>query len=569
MDGYSGYYPVGHEPGGNFDRNMVVGWLREELRKADKVIFANALYDLGWLGRDCGIELDAERVVDVQYLVALLDEYRYSYALDDIAKDYLGEGKKTDVLKTAARAFGFDSKKDNPVANLWRLAPQYAGEYGQTDAQRTLDLFPVLWKKIEEEDLVAASQLEHGLIPILLDMRRRGVRVDLERAALTRKMLLDEYAATRQKIKSDTGLWVEPWSGTSVEKVLAVDGIVCPRTPKTNQPSIKKEFLKDVAAKSPLAFKILRLRKISKMGDTFIQSSIIDNHWMGRIHAQFHPLRSEDGGTVTYRFSSSDPNLQQVPARDEEFARLIRGIFLPEEGEYWAACDYSSQEPRLTVHFAEASNVRGGKAAGDLYRAFPRTDYHQMVADMCGIPRSPAKIINLGLSYGMGEPKLCHSLGYPTEWIERWDGNGLIEVAGPEGKELLEKYHTNAPFIGGLMKKVGQRARDRGFVRLLLGHRGRFPQDKGFKVPFHKAVNKLIQGSAAEQTKAAMIALWKEGFRNILVQVHDELGLSVVDGEQALKAKRIMEQCVQLLVPTVVDVEMGRSWGDPEFCPVD
>jgi DNA polymerase I-like protein with 3'-5' exonuclease and polymerase domains len=281
---------------------------------------------------------------------------------------------------------------------------------------------------------------------------------------------------------------------------------------------------------------------------------------------------------VSGRFSSSDPNLQNIPARDPELGPLCRSLYIPEEGELWAAEDYSSQEPRLTVHFANIAKLNGGDEAAERYNTDPNTDYHQFTAELCGIPRKEAKIINLGLAYGMGEAKLCHELGIPTEMIEIDDRKNpgqkrMLEVAGPEGKALLEKYHNKMPFMKGLTEMCTRRANIKGYIKTLLGRRCRFPKKdaKGVTIPegkpggtrwfTYKAMNRLIQGSAADQMKAAMLAIYREG-KVPLITVHDEIGLSVKDEKEARHWAEVMENSSKITVPNKVDVEIGVNWGD-------
>jgi len=241
---------------------------------------------------------------------------------------------------------------------------------------------------------------------------------------------------------------------------------------------------------------------------------------------------------------------------------------MPEPGQQWAACDYSQQEPRLMVHYAEAAGVAGARKAGEAYRGNPATDFHQFVADLTGLPRSKAKIINLGLAYGMGGAKLCLDLGLPVASVERTLPNGQVRkflVAGPEGQALLDQYHHHAPFVRGLTDACTRRAVRRRWIRTLGGRLCRFgvegdPKTRDWAYPY-QAMNRLIQGSAADQTKQAMLELWKQGIVP-LIQVHDELGASVESRDEATRIQHIMEHCVELRVPSKVDVELGPNWGE-------
>jgi DNA polymerase I-like protein with 3'-5' exonuclease and polymerase domains len=296
-----------------------------------------------------------------------------------------------------------------------------------------------------------------------------------------------------------------------------------------------------------LVKQIARAREINKSHTTFIDTILKHSH-KGRIHAEINQLRSDQGGTVTGRFSYSNPNLQQIPARNKELGPMIRSLFLPEEGHTWGCFDYSQQEPRLVVHYAALQNMY---AVGDVLEAYKDgdADFHEIVADMADIPRSQAKTINLGLFYGMGKNKLQAELGVNKE----------------RANDLFKQYHARVPFVKQLMDSVMARAQDRGKVRTLLGRLCRFhlwePNQFGIHKPLphdaalaehgpgirraytYKALNRLIQGSAADMTKKAMIELHKEGITPH-IQVHDELDISVSDN--ADKIKDIMESAVEL-----------------------
>jgi DNA polymerase I-like protein with 3'-5' exonuclease and polymerase domains len=311
---------------------------------------------------------------------------------------------------------------------------------------------------------------------------------------------------------------------------------------------------------------IVQAREYQKARSTFVDT-ILKHQVKGRIHAELHPLRSDNGGTVTGRFSYSNPNLQQIPARHGEIGPMIRSLFLPEEDCVWGAFDYSSQEPRIVVHYAKLMGFQGAEEFSQQYNQNANTDFHQMAADIVGVPRKQAKDINLGLFYGMGTKKLAASLGLEYE----------------DAQELFATYHDKVPFVRQLHEYCSNRATNKGVIRTLLGRRCRFdkwePNKYGVWKPMthkeaynehgpaikraftYKALNKLIQGSAADQTKAAMVALAEE---NILpmIQVHDELDISVESEKQAKEIKEIMETCAKLEVPSVVDAEVGANWGE-------
>jgi DNA polymerase I-like protein with 3'-5' exonuclease and polymerase domains len=560
-DDWEEYFPISHEGGGNLDQTLVIRWLKDQAKDPDRVwIFCHALYDMGW-ARRYGIHF-AGRVIDIQFLEALLDENADSYSLDNIGERRLGERKDYRLLKEALATYGLKG-----VADIGQLPSYCAAPYGRQDAGLTLRLFRHLNPLIKKYNLAEVARLEHDQIPVLLDMRERGIRLDLDHIERQRKEFQIRETMLVRRIKDLTNINVNAWDPTSIAAALVESGAVAredlPRTPKTNQVSVKADYLDSLTGEVPDA--VRQIRRWNKARTTFLEGYLLDRAVGGRLYGSFHPLRGEDGGTVTGRYSSSLPNLQNLPSpeKDKEVGTAVREGFLPEEGEMWAAEDYSSQEPRLTVHFAAEMRAPGAEKAVAAYRIDEGLDYHQMIADMCGIARKPAKDINLGLAYGMGGGLLCKSLGLPTEWKEvtfRGGQTKTIEVAGEEGQRLLDLYHEKVPFISFMTTTLTNQAKRNGFIETLAGRRAHFPLVNGERWYTHKALNRKIQGSAADQVKYAMKALFDEGF-TILTTIHDEVGLSVESREEAERAGKIMCECAPLVVPLKVDIDIGPSWG--------
>jgi DNA polymerase I-like protein with 3'-5' exonuclease and polymerase domains len=514
----------------------------------------NAMYDLGWLWAE-GIEVKG-RIVDTMIVAALIDENRFSYALNALGRDYLNERKSEKDLYDAAQSFGVNAKSE-----MWKLPAHFVGAYAEQDAALTLKLWQFFKGVIVKEDIADIFDLELQVLKVVFDMRKKGVRVDLEKAEELKVYLQREEEKVLQE---SGGKDIDIWAAASIAKAFDAKGLTYPKTPKSGQPSFTKNFLANHAHALPQA--VVRARELNKARTTFIDTIIKHQH-NGRIHAEAHSLRSDDGGTVTGRFSYSNPNLQQVPARNAEIGPMIRGLFLPEEGELWGAFDYSSQEPRLVVHYSSLLKLTGAQEFADQYNVDATTDFHQMAADIVGVPRKQAKDINLGLFYGMGKNKLAEQLGLDYE----------------DAKELFGEYHGKVPFVQQLADYVVNRASNKGVIRTLLGRKCRFdkwePNAYGLYKPqtyedayaehgpaikrafTYKALNRLIQGSAADQTKAAMVALHKEGITP-LIQVHDELDISVAEPETASVIQEIMETCVDMQIPSVVDAEFGPSWGE-------
>jgi len=555
VEDWSGYYPIAHEGGGNMDKKRVMEWFRIILNYPSTKIFHNAMYDVCFI-RAAGLDIKG-KIVDTMIAGSLVDENRFRYDLGSMGRDYLGKGKNESVLKETADIWGVDAKSE-----MYKLPAMYVGEYAEEDAKLTLSLWQEMKKEIQHQDIQSIFDLETELFPCLVDMRFLGVRVDIQAANELKDKLSLEEKECLLKVKKETGVDTQIWAARSIAQVFEKLRLPFDRTEKTNSPSFTKNFLQNHS--HPVVQLIARAREISKAHTTFIDTIIKHEH-KGRIHAEINQLRSDQGGTVTGRFSYANPNLQQIPARNKELGPMIRSLFIPEDGCKWGVFDYSQQEPRLVVHYAALQNLYG---VGDVLDAYQDgdVDFHQIVAEMAEIPREQAKTINLGLFYGMGKNKLQAELGINKEKAEG----------------LFRQYHSRVPFVKQLMDNVMQRAQSRGRIRTLLGRLCRFhlwePNQFGIHKPLphdaaltehgpgikraytYKALNRLIQGSAADMTKKAMIELHKEGITPH-IQVHDELDISVINPLEAAKIKDIMESAVDLEVPNKVDYESGLNWG--------
>ena len=560
---FVGYYPVRHEDG-NLPEKLVVNWLKKQMAtpKIEKVMH-NAMYDLGWM-RWAGIEVQGP-IIDTMIAAPLLNENRRYYNLNSLTGEYLGEYKNEKMLKAAAAMYGVDPKSD-----MWRLPSKFVGSYAEQDAAVTLRLWDRLRVDIKQDEVTSIFQLESSLLPVLLEMKTKGVRVDTDGAEQIQIELSKREKELLKEIRSDTGVSIEPWSAASVAKAFDALGLKYHRTENSNAPSFTKQFLSNHT--HPIAQKIVKLREFNKANTTFVET-ILEHSCNGRIHCDFNPLRSDEGGTVTGRFSSSNPNLQQIPARDPEIKSMIRGLFIPEEGTKWGSFDYASQEPRWLAHYcAQLNGVHRHPQIDsviDMYQE-GNADFHQMVADLADITRKEAKTVNLGIMYGMGRKKLA----------------GVMDIDEMEAKSLLEKYHERVPFVKGIADLASATASKSGSIRTWLGRKCRFdmwePKSFGYnkamkleeaikeyggkgmirRAFIYKALNKLIQGSSADQTKKAMVDCHAEGLTPMLT-VHDELCFSISSQEQSDRIVEIMSTCVpNLKVPFEVDAELGDNWGE-------
>ena len=565
---WSGYLPIKHFGGGNLDEKIVKRWLAKQLAAPSDKIMHNAQYDLGWLRAE-GFTVNG-RVIDTMVTANLLDENRFSYSLNALGYDYLGKVKSEKGLVEAARDFGVD-----PKAEMWKLPAMYVGQYAEMDATLTLDLWTHFKVLIEQEGIKDIWELETALIPYLVEMTLRGVRVDLERAERSKQEVMKREKALLAQIKDMVGVPVDIWAAASISKAFDALGIAYPRTEK-GAPSFTKSFLNENP--HPLATSIAQARAYNKINGTFIDGILRYVGADGRVHGHINQIRSDDGGTVSGRISMSNPNMQQIPSRDPILGPMIRSLFLPDEGKHWASVDFSQQEPRLAVHYADAYGKSIGREINGVaeivhaYNTDPSTDFHTMVAQMASLPRKQAKAVGLGIIYGMGAAKMADDL----------------DISVDEAKAVIAKFNETLPFLKELGRGVQNRLEDprsSGSIRSILGRKCRFnswepaafgmnkampyeaavaaygPTTRLQRAMTYKALNRLIQASAADMTKKAWLDCCQAGHLPML-QVHDELAFSVDSVDQAREISAIMSSAVPLCVPNKCDIDFGPSWGE-------
>ena len=554
------YFPIHHDAGGNMDEGVTVAYIQDLLNLPCTKIFHNASYDVGWLKIN-GFQIKG-KIIDTMVAAAVVNENRYSYSLNALGFDLLGEIKSEVFLKEKAKEWGLD-----PKADLWRMPAGFVGHYAEQDAALTYKLWQHLKTVIVKENLQEVFDMEMELLPILIEMRMTGIRVDLDKIKVLKKEFIIDENKILKELRELTGMSVDIWASRSVAKAFDHLGVDYPLSEKAKEPSFTSNWLQNCEHR--VAKLVRDAREVNKFHSTFLDS-IERFAFKGRVHSEIHQLRSDGGGTVSGRLSYSNMNLQQIPSKNKDYGNKIRSLFLPEEGKQWGSFDYSQQEPRLVAHYAASIDSGFTSGAEDFIKSYQneQADFHQLVADMAGIPRSAAKTINLGIFYGMGKNKLSRELG----------------ISKTEAEHLLQRYDSRVPFVKKLATEVMNSASKFGFIRTIGGRKCRFdmwePVTWGMyqsmkydeaKVHYgnnikragtYKALNRLIQGSAADQSKRAMIDCYKAGFKPLL-QIHDELCFSVNEEKDIKEIATIMENCIEgLKVPFKVDVAIGRSWGE-------
>jgi DNA polymerase I-like protein with 3'-5' exonuclease and polymerase domains len=555
---FTAYYPIAHEGGGNMDKSVIVDYIKEVCEdESIQKVFHNAQYDIGWLST-LGIEVRGY-IHDTMIAAALLNENRYSFTLNSMVAEYLGEFKNESLLKAKAEELGLD-----PKADMYKMHASFVGEYAEADARLTWRLHERFITEIEKEDLTKVYDIECRLIRVIFNMTKRGVRVDMDKAFGLKKKLLNKEKQYLKRIKDLVGQDVQINAARSVAQAFDSVNLEYPRT-ALGAPSFTQTFLETHAHELPRM--ITKARVLNKLQGTFVDGVAKYVH-NGRLHAHINQIRGDNGGTVTGRFSMYAPNLQQMPIRNE-YGSELRKIFIPEQGEYWLSADYSQQEPRILTHFAILNKNAG---AEEVQQAFVKgLDFHKQTAEMAGIDRRLAKTIGLGVMYGMGYKKMAVDL----------------DIAPTEAKEMLKEFREKVPFMQGMLEAVMNRANQIGSVRTYLGRRCKFdlwepawyeagvfhkalPHNEATtkwggsikRAGTYKALNRLIQGTAADQTKKAMVDIYEQLGIIPLIQVHDELNCSVKSDKEAKEIKDMMETCIDLKVPSNVDYKIKDNWGD-------
>jgi len=598
------YFPLHHS-----DTELTMGkklkiWkvLNEKIFQNEKItkVFHNAMYDVCWIRAVTGSMIKG-RIVDTMIAASVIDENRFRYSLDALSKDYIGDSKYKYDLQQKTLEWSGGMVKD-PMSNMHRLPSSIVKDYAKQDVDLTFKLWNLFDKKLDEVLYTKENgeqktcrkifELETKLFPCLVDMKFKGVRIDVQKAKKFGAHLKKRKDQIVTAIRKRTTKKIDIWAAASIKILLDhLDIKDYKVTPKSKMPQLPKDYLK--THKNKCLRMIAKAREYDKAANTFVDG-LLDYVHNGRIHADINQIRSDSGGTVTGRFSMSNPNLQQIPARGY-MGKKMREMFLPEEGHDWASLDYSQQEPRIVVHYAIKLGLPG---TDELHKEFDKedADFHQIVADMAKISRTQAKTINLGLFYGMGKLKLQKELG-----LDRVNA-----------RKLFDEYHNKVPFVRQLSQDLIQFAKDNRLLFTLHDRFCRFnkwettdrewnPETNRFnEVPLYteqearqafkaeilekykenkvdkdymehfekyytpaftyKALNRLIQGSAADMTKKAMVDLYERGVIPH-IQIHDELCLSVKSNEDIQAVKEVMENTIILEIKNKVNYKKGKNWG--------
>lgn len=576
------YLPFGHNEGNLYSKEEIINWAKRELtRPGQPKIGTNLLYDLEFF-QEAGVAVSPP-FYDISIAEALLDENKFHYSLDAIAKERLGESKRKNKIQEFCSSHGW---RGDPRAHLYKIPGELVEDYAAGDVELPLRIFSQQKEEMIAQDLVKLFKIESELTELLLFMKKTGVPINEDRAIEIKNNLVEKRNKCFRLLGTE-----DIWNAKELSKIFDRHGVAYPRTPKTGAPSFTGPWLD--SQEDPICGALREVRKIDKLIGTFLDSQILGSAINGRVYPNFHQTKRDDGGAVTGRLSCSHPNLQFIPSKGDE-GKEIRSIFIPsrDPGFTWGRADYSQVELRILAHYALGP---GSEEIRQEYNEVPETDYHAYMMKKTNRGRKEAKTVNFGVIYGMGLDKLCLSLGLSKQ----------------DGRDFLDSYFAKVPFVKSTMKKVSRVAETRGYIRTILNRRRRFPfwepadfqlsknvkycRDKyemldvvkdaqknperysldstpkmGVKrAGIYKALNSLIQGSAADLMKAAMVKIWRSGVLDIitpLVTVHDELDFCIEENPQCQEAFKesveIMKTAINFNVPILVDTETGSNWGN-------
>jgi DNA polymerase-1 len=545
------YLPIRHSSSQNYDIATVMGYLQRLLDEADEVMMANATYDLGWLLQE-GITCRST-VRDIQVAEALIDEEKITYSLSSLAKEYLHTNKDETLLLEASRFYGVHEKNE-----LYQLPAKYVAMYAEEDARLTYRIYEKQTPILREKELWQIWELECAVTPILVNMTKKGVPVNLEKAS----ELNDRLRKEETELMAHVG--IDIWSPKQVVEYCRKLNLPIPKTDKGND-SVNKGFFDKYCNDHPELERLRSLRELNRLRKVFIEDLILNGNYKGRIHASFIQTARDDSGTRSGRLSCKHPNLQQIPKRSKIGKEIRKLFYCYGDNALWAKLDYNSQEPRLQVHYALLLGLPKADEAAEAFIAGKKL--YTFFEEQTGLPYDICKALFLGKGYGMGKNKM-------SEMIKR----SLTET-----EEIIERFDIMAPFIKILFQRLSEKAAERGYIKTILGRRSNFdwwvPKGERSCTPVKgychakdkfdgkqlmrafvsKALNRLIQGSAADQTKKAMVDCYRAGF-DIRLPVHDEINAFVSTEQEAFSIKELMETTIKLKLPVKADLELGQTW---------
>ena len=538
-----------------------------------RIVCHNASFDYRMLWR-AGIKLPLERMDCTVVRATQINEHEFTYQLQALAQKHLGEGKLTEIYEELARMFGGRATANVQMPRISGAPAEIVAPYACRDAKLCHNLWQWQQAEIERQGIQRIVDFERSVMPAIIRNEMRGIRVDVDAAERAVVGLTHEIDAALRELYRKAGKHFNIDSPKQVREVFnphqGLDGVwrnaAGHRFPSTpgGAPSFSAEALRDTG--DPVAAAILSTRSLIKTRDTFLKGHVLGSQHNGRVYPNIHQTKGTEGGTGTGRFSYTSPALQQIPSRNKLVAAILKPIFLPDEGQVWADGDMHSFEVRVFAHLVNNPTTI------EAFKANPELDFHQMVADLTGLPRSAtysgqanAKQLNLSMIFNSGKGAIADKMGMPWSWGSFDDRVGkkvLYKVAGPEAIAVIDRYHAAMPGVKELAERASGVASRYGYVETYFGRRLRFPNGQ----KLYKASGITIQATAADINKMNWLlieqALGDEG--RLVLNTHDSYGLSLPEDWRPYwdRVKEVVESGFPWFrVPIVLELSgHGRNW---------
>lgn len=558
------YIPIRHGGGGNIMGGVALKTANDayephpfEVALADafddrnrtvtdgRIVGHNIKFDVH-MSANAGIRL-GRRLACTQNMAAMVDEYARKYGLEVVADRVNVTAKKTDAIyKHLAGMFGGQAVREQ-MANFWKTAgtDPIIVDYAVGDGVTTWEVFKKLDQRIEEEEMRTICDIENDIVWTCFRMERAGMKVDLDRVDQLR-------AATEARIKTlleafPTGFNTR--SPLQMRSVMEDAGLTDWPLTEKGAPSFTEKWLK----RSELGRSIIEIRRHSNLIASFINPLVERHVFNGRVHATLNQLKNDDKGTISGRFSCSDPNLQQVAKRVKEIAIPFRRLFVADEGRKFFEYDWSQAEPRLFAHYSGAAALLEG------YNSTPFKDMHTVTAELLGVERDPtAKRMGMGILTGMQSKSLADHMGCPESQAQQW----------------MAQFFGAYPEIKDFQSKAKARLLSRGYVYTILGRRCRL-EDRRFA---YRGTSKIIQGSQADMMKKKildmdMMSEAAGDVAQLTMTIHDSIegqrddtpeGKALLD-EMVRVFNDVQSDPFNLRVPFVAEGQEGDDWAEATF----
>lgn len=552
-----------------------VVWFNDSMQKFSGTIICHNLSFDYRVSKASGIFFPLDQSIDTCILACLINEHEKSYSLDNLSRKYTSFYKKGDALyEQLALIFGGKATRNVQMKNIHKAPSDIVAPYAIGDTRATFALYQYQKAEIKRQKLERIVEFERQVTPVLIGAEEHGVRVDTAKAEKSVGLMSQEIIKAQERLDSLVGFHCNPHPGKSMDKVfspkwkdgrwIAIDGTPLNET-STGKASLDSDALRRMC--HPAAKEISELRSLIKTRDTFLVGHVLESSYGGRVYPSINQTKGDKGGAISGRLSYAGPALQQIPDRNKAVAKILKSVFLPDEGHVWVDSDMASFEVRIFAHLV------GTKDIIKSYEDDPETDFHQFVADMTGMVRNAtyngqpnAKQLNLSMIFNQGNGTTAEKMAMPWDWDSFVNNKGeeiIYKKAGAEAMEVINRYHARLPGVKSLADGCRATAENRGWIFTKRGRHLRFPD----KRKSYKASGLLIQATSADENKENWLrisSVLEDTGGRLLLNTHDSYGMSLPEGESleiAKKVKKCVEENRALRVPLILEVQMpGKTW---------